>query len=131
MKPKIITICGSSRFCDIMAVCGWLLEREEGVIVMGLHLLPNWYPDVSDHHLAEKEGVADQMDELHLRKIDLSDEVFVVNYEDYIGDSTKREIAYAKRQIIHHSAVKRIRWYTHDPIGHMVDLMITDIKDPE
>lgn len=40
-KPKIVTLCGSSRFVGIMAVCAWLIERDEGAITMGLHLLPN------------------------------------------------------------------------------------------
>lgn len=103
MKPKVITMCGSSRFVDIMAVTAWLLERDEQVITMGLHLLPAWYTDV-EGHLAEHEGCAEEMDELHLRKIDLSDEIYVINYLGYIGDSTRREIAYAKE----HN--KKIRW---------------------
>lgn len=45
--------------------------------------------------LAEAQGVAQQMDELHLRKIDLADRVIVMNVGGYIGDSTRREIAYA------------------------------------
>lgn len=40
---KVITICGSSRFVDVMAVCAWLLERDERAITLGLHLLPRWY----------------------------------------------------------------------------------------
>ena len=79
-KPKVVVLCGSSRFVDIMAVCAWIIERDEGAISMGLHLLPGWYSmeNIPDH-LAEHEGVADAMDELHLIKIDLSDEVFVVD----------------------------------------------------
>jgi len=110
MKSKIIVISGSSRFCDVIAVCAWILERDENTIVMGLHLLPNWYCDKLDH-LAEHQGVADQMDELHLRKIDLADELFVVNIYNYIGESTKREIEYAKKKNI------PIRYYMDDPIG--------------
>ena len=111
-KPKVIVLCGSSRFVDLMAVCAWLLEREENAITMSLHLLPGWYCEnkIPDH-LAEHEGVADQMDELHLRKIDLADEIFVVNDDGYVGDSTAREVEYTKKQ------GKPIRWYTHDPIG--------------
>lgn len=120
-KPKIIVICGSSKFVDVMAVCAWLLERDEGAIVMGLHLLPWWYgKDLPDDHLAEHEGVAEQMDELHLRKIDLADEVFVVNYNDYIGDSTKAEIEYTKSKGV------KIRWYTHEPTGKKVDDIIKE-----
>ena len=83
MKPKIITLCGSSRFVDIMAVCAWLLERDEQAITMGLHLLPVWYSrPMIPHHLAEYEDVADKLNELHLRKIDISSEIFVVNKND-------------------------------------------------
>lgn len=78
-----------------MAVVAWLVERDEEKITVGLHLLPLWYPNVPLDHLAESEGVAEQMDELHLRKIDLADEVYVINWDDYIGNSTRREISYS------------------------------------
>ncbi len=74
----------------------WEFEKQ-GYIALGLHLLPqNYKADVPDH-IAEWEGVAKQMDELHLRKIDLADEVFIVNVSGYIGESTAREIAYAQK----------------------------------
>jgi hypothetical protein len=119
-KPKVVTLCGSSRFCQQMAVCAWLIERDEHAIAMGLHLLPNWYPDCPADHLAEHEGVSAEMDALHLRKIDLSDEIFVVNCQDYIGSSTRNEVEYARR------AGKPIRWYTHDPVGDKVEAMIAN-----
>ncbi len=98
-KTKVVTMCGSSRFVTIMAVCAWLIERDEKAITMGLHLLPEWYcKDKIPDHLAEHEGVADEMDELHLRKIDISDEIFVVDPADYIGESTNKEIVYARKQ---------------------------------
>ena len=92
--PVIICLCGSSRFISEMAIIGWNLEKG-GAIVMGLHLLPSWYMPV-DSHAAEYEGVAEHFDRLHLRKIDLADRVFVVNKDGYIGESTRREIDYAK-----------------------------------
>ncbi|HLB37442.1 MAG TPA: hypothetical protein VJL31_12800, partial [Gemmatimonadales bacterium] len=64
---------------------------------------PRWYTTVDDH-LAEEQGVAEKMDALHLRKIDLADQVLVVNVGGYIGDSTRREIAYA------HSLGKSVRY---------------------
>lgn len=121
-KPKIVVLCGSSRFVDVMAVCAWLIEREENAITMGLHLLPNWYPDVPADHLAEHEGVAEQMDELHLRKIDLADEVFVVNVNHYIGDSTTNEVIYARKKEI------PIRFFTSDPIGETCKNMIENVE---
>jgi len=119
-KQKIVTLCGSSKFCDIMAVCAWIIERDEKAIAMGLHLLPSWYPDCPDHHLAEHEGVASEMDKLHLSKIDISSEIFVVNYDSYIGNSTMKEIEHAKE------TGKKIRWFTHDPVGEMVQKMIDE-----
>ena len=118
-KPKVVVLCGSSRFVDIMAVCAWLIERDENAIAMGLHLLPTWYcreriPD----HLAEHEGVAPQMDALHLRKIDLANEIFVVNYNYYIGSSTTNEFEYARRH------GKTIRWFTDDEIGKKCEAII-------
>ena len=119
-KTKVVTLCGSSRFVDIMAVCAWLIERDEQAISMGLHLLPQWYAaDLPDDHLAEHEGVANEMDALHMRKIDLSDEIFVVNFNDYIGDSTRNEVKYAK------SLGKPVRWFTSDSIGEAVTAKIT------
>ncbi len=97
VKPKIICMSGSSRFVDKMAVMAWELEKE-GYIVLGLHLLPAWYEGVQADHQAESEGIGEAMDELHLRKIDLSDEVFVFNKGGYIGESTQREIKYAREK---------------------------------
>lgn len=108
-KPKIIVLCGSSKFVEVMAVTAWLLEKEEGAITMGLHLLPGWYAKDVHDHLAESEGIADKMDELHKRKIDLADEIFIINYLDYIGDSTMAEMTYAAEKNI------PARWFNPPP----------------
>lgn len=103
-RPRIITLCGSSRFCAEMAVLAWEFEKG-GCIALGLHLLPQDYceqkgmvpdKDGNIHHIGEQEGVEDQMDALHFKKIEMSDSVYVVNVGGYIGPSTAREIAYAK-----------------------------------
>lgn len=125
MKPKIIVFCGSSRFVQAMAVCMWLVERDEGAIAMGLHLLPEWYPNVPKDHLAEHEGVAEKMDQLHLRKIDLADEIFVVDMHNYWGESTQKEIDYAK------NLNKPIRYFTEDPIGTVCYTMISETTWPK
>jgi len=98
-EPKVICFCGSSRFIAEMAILMWEFEKL-GNICMGLHLMPNGYGEEKGHgaeyhHLAELEGCAEQMDELHKRKIDLANEIFVVNVGGYIGSSTKSEIEYA------------------------------------
>ena len=103
-RPRIITLCGSSRFCAEMAVLAWEFEKG-GCIALGLHLLPQGYceakgmvPDADGnvHHIGEQEGVEDAMDALHFKKIEMCDSVFIVNVDGYIGSSTAREIAYAE-----------------------------------
>ena len=96
--PKIICLCGSSRFVAEMAIIMWSLERDEAVICLGLHLLPQTYPGLATDHQAEAEGVAAKMDELHRRKIDLADWVLILNVGGYIGESTRNELAYAHQQ---------------------------------
>ena len=44
-----------------------------------------------------KPGTKEMLDDMHLRKIDMADEIFVINVGGYIGESTKREIAYAEK----------------------------------
>ena len=41
------------------------------------------------------EGTKAMLDDMHLRKIDMADEIFVINVGGYIGTSTRREIEYA------------------------------------
>ena len=96
-----VCICGSSRFCDLIAVVKWEFEKA-GIMATGLHLLPDWYLNnkelTESHHLAEQENVAHILDELHLSKIDNYDCVVVVNPNNYIGERTAIEIEYAKVQ---------------------------------
>jgi bifunctional DNase/RNase len=63
------------------------------------------------------------MDELHLRKIDLADEIFVVDFNGYIGESTANEIEYAKR----HGKV--VRYFSHDLIGNAVLSLSCGLKE--
>jgi hypothetical protein len=95
-KPKVICLCGSTRFTEQMLVKQWELTKQ-GNIVLSWCALPNSYFQTEDtHHIGDQEGVKEIVDEVHKRKIDISDEVFVLNIDGYIGDSTKSEIEYAK-----------------------------------
>lgn len=93
-KTKIVCLCGSTRFAEQFMIQSWLLEKT-GVITLGINILPNGYFKDGDSHGAEQENVKEILDDLHKRKIDISDEVFVINVGGYIGDSTKSEIDYA------------------------------------
>jgi hypothetical protein len=101
-RPTIVCLCGSTRFIETFAIKMWELERS-GVIALGCTLLPSSYCPVDDH-FAEHEEVKEQCDELHKRKIDLADEILVLNVGGYIGDSTRSEIEYAEAH------GKPVRW---------------------
>ncbi len=87
---KIITLCGSTRFKDEFLEAQKRLTLE-GNIVISVGLFGHSGDDV-----VWTEGVKDMLDRQHLAKIDLADEIFVINVGGYIGDSTRREIAYAE-----------------------------------
>jgi dienelactone hydrolase len=88
--PPVVAICGSTRFQHAMTVVNRRLTLA-GRIVLAPGVFIHTGDPVTD---AEKA----RLDELHLRKIDLADTVVVVNLANYIGDSTRREIAYARSQ---------------------------------
>jgi hypothetical protein len=92
-KTKIVCFCGSTRFANTFMIERWKLEKQ-GIITLGINILPNGYFTDTDHHGAEQEGVKDILDDLHKRKIDISDEVVILNVGGYIGDSTKSELDY-------------------------------------
>ena len=87
---KVITLCGSTRFKDEFLEAQKRLTLE-GNIVISVGLFGH-----SGDDEVWTEGVKDMLDRQHLAKIDLADEIFVINVGGYIGDSTRREIAYAE-----------------------------------
>lgn len=93
-KTKIVCFCGSTRFSEYFMIKRWELEKQ-GIITLGINILPNGYFGEENHHGAEKEGVKEILDTLHKRKIDISDEVIILNVDGYIGESTRSELEYA------------------------------------
>ena len=93
--PIVRCLCGSTRFGAEFEKQNWLATLE-GKIVLSIGVLKH---GPVGGHLVELIGpeVAAALDELHLRKIDLADEVFVLNVGGYIGDSTRAEIVYAEK----------------------------------
>ena len=84
---KIITLCGSTRFKEDFE----RVNRE-------LTLLGNIVISVgcfghSGDTFTEEQKV--MLDDIHKRKIDMSDAIYVINKDGYIGDSTRSEIKYA------------------------------------
>ena len=92
-RPEIVCICGSTRFVDEMSAANRDLTFA-GVIVVAPGVVPRDEDDEADGSITDEQKTA--LDALHLRKIDLADRVLVVNPGGYIGESTSREIAYAR-----------------------------------
>ena len=97
-KYKVITLCGSTRFKDEFMKAQKDLTLK-GYIVISVGL----FGHSGDQEVWENmdEGTLtktkEMLDDMHKRKIDMADEIFVINVNGYIGDSTKYEIEYANK----------------------------------
>ena len=87
---KVITLCGSTRFKDAFLQAQKRLTLE-GNIVISVGLFGH-----SGDTEVLTEGVKEMLDDMHKRKIDMADEIFVINVGGYIGSSTRSEIEYAR-----------------------------------
>ncbi len=89
-KYRVITLCGSTRFKD-----AFMAEQKrltlEGNIVISVGLFGHAGDDE-----VWSEGTKEMLDDMHKRKIDMADEIFVINVGGYIGSSTRSEIEYAR-----------------------------------
>ena len=89
-RYKVITLCGSTKFKD-----AFLQQQKrltlEGNIVISVGMFGH-----SGDQEVWTDGVKEMLDDMHKRKIDMADEIFVINVGGYIGSSTKSEIAYAQ-----------------------------------
>ena len=90
-KYKVVTLCGSTRFKDEFLQAQKRLTLE-GNIVISVGLFGH-----SGDNEVWTEGTKEMLDDMHLRKIDMADEIYVINVGGYIGSSTRNEIGYAKR----------------------------------
>lgn len=96
-KYKVITLCGSTRFKDeFIEVQKQLTLKSNIVISVGLfgHSGDNEVWENMDEGTLTK--TKEMLDDMHKRKIDMADEIYVINVGGYIGSSTRSEIEYAK-----------------------------------
>ena len=89
-KYKVITLCGSTRFKEAF------MEQQkrltlEGNIVISVGLFGH-----SGDEEVWAEGTKEMLDGMYKRKIDMADEIFVIDVGGYIGESTRSEIEYAR-----------------------------------
>ncbi len=110
-RPLVVCLCGSTRFGETFFRKSWELSRQ-GHIVLNIDFCPPDEVDSDGGHGAERLGqdIADQLDELHKRKIDLADWIMILNVGGYVGDSTSSEVEYAL------ALGKRIEWLEPDNI---------------
>ena len=95
---QVVTLCGSTRFKNEFMEAQKKLTLEGNIVIsVGL------FGHSGDLEVWEKmdEGTLtktkEMLDDMHKRKIDMADEIFVINVGGYIGDSTRSEIEYAKK----------------------------------
>ena len=93
---KVVTLCGSTRFKDAFMEIQKKLTLE-GNIVISVGLFGHSGDDEVWENMDEGTltKTKEMLDDMHKRKIDMADEIFVINVGGYIGDSTRSEIAYA------------------------------------
>ena len=94
---KVVTICGSMRFAENMQEIATELEKKFGwCIIQCIY-------GVDQEKLTQQE--IDNIVNAHWKKIDISDAIYVVNIDGYIGNSTNNEIKYAikkGKEVIYH-----------------------------
>ena len=89
--PEIVCLCGSTKFLDKFDE--YMLKFSlEGKIVLTL----GTHKPIARQYADGLEGKKPILDELHKRKIELADSIFVLNVGGYIGESTASEIQHAK-----------------------------------
>ena len=95
-KYKVITLCGSTRFKDAFIEAQKRLTLEGNIVIsVGLfgHSGDNEVWEGMDEYTLTRTKI--MLDDMHKRKIDMADEIYVINVDGYIGESTKSEVAYA------------------------------------
>ena len=96
-KYKVITLCGSTRFKDEFIEAQKRLTLQ-GYIVITVGLFghsgdQDVWENMDEGTLTKTKQM---LDDMHKRKIDMSDGIYVINVGDYIGESTRSEIEYAQ-----------------------------------
>lgn len=88
-KYNVITLCGSTKFKDKF------LEVQKELTLQGNIILTVGLFGHSGDDIVWSGNIKSMLDDMHFAKIDMSDEIFVINVDGYIGESTKKEIEYA------------------------------------
>lgn len=88
--PTVVCLCGSTKFKDAFIKANFDLTMRGNIV-----LSVGWFSHVDRDVFFPSDEEKVILDALHKRKIDIADEIFVINVEGYIGESTRSEIDYA------------------------------------
>jgi hypothetical protein len=94
-RPDIVVLCGSTRFWKTFQEQSLRLTLENNIVLSVGAVTSSDAEHIAQGVITVEDKV--RLDELHKRKIDLADEVFVLNVGGYIGESTRSEIEYAEK----------------------------------
>ncbi|PWW05735.1 hypothetical protein DFQ01_104297 [Paenibacillus cellulosilyticus] len=100
---KVITLCGSTKFKAQFEKANAYLTLQGNIVISVA-----FFEQSDGFELTAEQ--ADLLGNLHFRKIDLSDEIFVIDVDGYIGSSTRKEIQYAQAKGL------PIRYYSNGEI---------------
>lgn len=124
-SPRVVCLCGSTRFWR-----AFQQNAQEQTLLGRIVLSIGSMTGTDDEHFAqmddeERVRVKHDLDTLHKYKIDLADEVLILNVDDYVGESTASELAYARAR------GKRVVWllrsvYRHTGEGHLYSSQNSD-----
>jgi hypothetical protein len=112
-EAKVITLCGSTKFEAEFAEVNQRLTMDGCVVIsLGMFSLPDlpdydWTADCSD--------LKGRLGAMHFQKIRMADEVYIVDPGGYVGESTRREIAYAE------SLGKPVRYLSRERLARTGD----------
>ena len=90
-KYRVITLCGSTKFKE-----QFLQAQKELTLQGNIVISVGLFGHSGDNEVWTK-GTKEMLDDMHKRKIDMADAIYVINPGGYIGESTRSEIEYAKR----------------------------------
>ena len=105
-RPRIVCLCGSTRFWKTFELAAFQETAMHGRIVLSIGAASG----TDEEHFGnlsrvDYSAIKNELDLLHKYKIKMADEVLILNVGDYIGESTRSELEFARK----HS--KKIRWW--------------------
>lgn len=107
-EAKVITLCGSTTFEAEFAQVSQRLTVDGCVVIsLGMFCLPDLPGDDGATVISDLKA---RLGDLHLQKIRMADEVYIVDPGGYVGESTAREIAYAE------SLGKPVRYFSREQL---------------